>query len=55
MNFKTFFCLIVVSLFFIACSEDTEVTVPRNLQEYKALFSDDNVKEEGVMACAANP
>lgn len=52
MNFKTFFCLVVVSLFFIACSEDTEVTVPRNLQEYIDTISNEEFGE--IIACAAS-
>lgn len=47
--------LIVILTFCISCSEDNDITTPRNLQEYKLIFSNDNVKEAGVIACAANP
>lgn len=51
MGFKKivffFMCLAIFS-----CSEDTDITVPRNLQEYIDVSA--NVEEQAVVACAAN-
>lgn len=45
--------LLPIILFWVSCSEDNDITTPRNLQEYAASFLD-NIQKEGVIACAAN-
>ena len=51
MNFKKIVFLLVLTVLF-SCSEDSDSTVPRNLQEYVA--DNNNVMEQGVLAFAAN-
>ncbi|WP_299050177.1 hypothetical protein [uncultured Polaribacter sp.] len=49
---KSTFILLLVSVLFFACAEDTDITVPRNLQEYIELTSNNDLGE--VIACAGN-
>jgi hypothetical protein len=51
MDFKKIvFLLICISI--CSCSEDTDITVPRNLQEY--IDESSNVEEKAIFAYAAN-
>ncbi|MDX6746519.1 hypothetical protein SHK09_06930 [Polaribacter sp. PL03] len=47
---KIIFLFLCISIF--SCSEDTDISVPRNLQEY--IDETLNVTESSVVACAAN-
>jgi type II secretory ATPase GspE/PulE/Tfp pilus assembly ATPase PilB-like protein len=47
---KIIFLLVCISVF--GCSEDTDISVARNLQEY--MNENLNVEENAVFACAAN-
>ena len=50
---KKYLVLIAVLVFCISCSEDNDITTPRNLQEYIATIANhDNLGN--VIACAAN-
>ncbi|KGL58585.1 hypothetical protein [Polaribacter sp. Hel1_85] len=52
MTFKNYLIALFVSLFFFSCTEDNDVTVPRNLQEY---IDSSSTKDFGeVIACAAS-
>jgi len=44
--------LLLVLILFFSCAEDTDIVVPRNLQEYIALNSDGDLGE--VIACAGS-
>ena len=52
MSIKNFLIAVFVSIFIFSCSEDNDVTVPRNLQDYLSTISNDNFGE--VIACAAS-
>lgn len=52
MNAKRFLFVFCCSIFFFSCSEDSDITTPRNLQEYITANSNREVDE--VIACAAN-
>jgi hypothetical protein len=52
MTFKSFLISVFVSLFLFSCTEDNDVTVPRNLQEYITASSNNDLGE--VIACAAS-
>lgn len=52
MKLKQWFFLLISIHLFLACSQDSDVLVSRNLQEF--LDENANVKYEGVIACAAN-
>lgn len=52
MNIKHFLLLIAFSILFFACSEDNDITTPRNLQEYVNTLSNKDFGE--VIACAAS-
>ena len=47
---KIFILLVCISLF--SCSEDNDIVVPRNLQEY--LDAKSNLTKDEVIACAAS-
>ena len=47
---KIIFLLVCISVF--GCSEDTDISVARNLQEY--IDENSNVEENSIFACAAN-
>ena len=51
MTFKNFWSTIIVSFILFSCTEDNDVIVPRNLQEYIETTSDSSLGE--VIACAA--
>ena len=51
MGFKKIIVILMCCLVF-ACSEDTDITIPRNLQEY--IDENSNVEEKAIFACAAN-
>ena len=51
MTFKNFLIALFVSFFFLSCTQDNDITVPRNLEEYIATSSNTNLGE--VFACAA--
>lgn len=51
MHIKKTLLLIILSII-ISCSEDNDITTPRNLQEYLATFANQNF--ENVIACAAS-
>ena len=51
MTFKNFWSTIIVTFILFSCTEDNDVTVPRNLQEYIETISDSSLGE--VIACAA--
>jgi|TARA_B110000908_G_C10246021_1_gene448855 hypothetical protein len=51
MDFKKIIFLLI-SISICSCSEDTDITVPRNLQEYIDEIS--NVEEKAIFAYAAN-
>jgi len=44
--------LLFLSILFVSCSEDNDVTVPRNLKEYLAVNS--NLSLDEAIACAAS-
>jgi hypothetical protein len=52
MNIKTFLLFIAFSILFFSCSEDSDITIPRNLQEY--IDANSNRELDEVIACAAN-
>lgn len=52
MTFKNFLIAIFVTFFFFSCTEDNDITVPRNLQEYIESSSTNDLGE--VIACAAS-
>ncbi|WP_298766307.1 hypothetical protein [uncultured Polaribacter sp.] len=52
MKIKQLFLFLVSIVILSACSQDDDVTVARNLQEF--IDQNANVKEAGVIACAAN-
>ena len=52
MSIKNFLITVFVSLFLFSCSEDNDVTVPRNLKDYLSTISDNDFGE--VIACAAS-
>ncbi|MFT4646604.1 MAG: hypothetical protein ACI8ZX_003035 [Planctomycetota bacterium] len=53
MKLKYLLFFIASSVFFFSCSEDNDITIPRNLQEYVASLS--NKEDFGeVIACAAS-
>ena len=52
MNFKNFLITVFVSFLLFSCTEDNDVTVPRNLKEYIDSSSSDDLGE--VIACAAS-
>ena len=52
MTVKNLLIIILVSLFFFSCTEDNDITVPRNLQEYIAATSNNDLGN--VIACAAS-
>ena len=52
MKLKYILFVFCFSMLFFSCSEDNDVTTPRNLQEY---FDENSNKEKDfVVACAAN-
>jgi len=50
MAIRSFIVVLCISIFY-SCSEDTDVIVPRNLEEYRATFGDQDFGN--VIACAA--
>ena len=52
MTFKNFLIAVFVSFFLFSCTEDNDITVPRNLQEYIDATSSNDLGE--VIACAAS-
>ncbi|ARV16419.1 hypothetical protein [Polaribacter sp. SA4-12] len=52
MTFKNFLIAVFVSFFIFSCTEDNDITVPRNLQEYIDSSSSSDLGE--VIACAAS-
>ncbi len=52
MKFQNVLIILFFSVVLFSCTEDNDVTVPRNLQEYIETISDNNLGE--VIACAAN-
>jgi hypothetical protein len=52
MNLKHFLQVICISIFFFSCSEDNDITVPRNLQEYIAANASREL--DTVLAFGAN-
>lgn len=52
MIFKNFFIAVFVSLFLFSCTEDNDISVPRNLQEHIESSSSTGLGE--VIACAAS-
>lgn len=50
---KNCLVLFVIIITCFSCSEDNDITTPRNLEDYVLLFSED-IEKEGVIACAAN-
>ena len=52
MTVKNLLIIIFVSLFFFSCTEDNDVTVPRNLQEYITASTNNDLGN--VIACAAS-
>ena len=52
MTFKIFLIAVFVSFFIFSCTEDNDITVPRNLQEYIDSSSTEGLGE--VIACAAS-
>ncbi|WP_299669342.1 hypothetical protein [uncultured Polaribacter sp.] len=52
MNFKSFLFYSILLFTIISCSEDNDITVARNLQEYMDENSDK--EKDVVIACAAN-
>jgi hypothetical protein len=52
MKLKHFLLFVIFSVSFYSCSEDTDVTTPRNLQEYITSTSNTDLGE--VIACAAS-
>ena len=52
MRLKYFLVIIFFSVCFLSCSEDNDITIPRNLQEYIEANSSRELDE--VIACAAN-
>jgi hypothetical protein len=53
MNLKHFLLFVIFSVSFFSCSEDTDITTPRNLQEYITSTSSNSDFGE-VIACAAS-
>ncbi len=49
---KKYFIFLTFLAFCCSCSEDNDITTPRNLQEYIATFSNEDVGN--VIACAAS-
>jgi hypothetical protein len=52
MTFKNFLITVFVSFFLFSCTEDNDITVPRNLQEYIDSSTSSDLGE--VIACAAS-
>ena len=52
MTFKNFLIAVFVSFFLFSCTEDNDITVPRNLQEYIDATTSNDLGE--VIACAAS-
>lgn len=52
MTFKNYLIAVFTVFFLFSCSEDSDITVPRNLQEYLETTSDTDFGE--VIACAAS-
>ena len=52
MKIKHFLLLVTISIFYFSCSEDNDVTVSRNLQEY--LDENSTTDFGNVIACAAS-
>lgn len=54
MSFKNFLVAVFVSFLLFSCTEDNDVTVPRNLQEYIEASSNNNFGEVIAFAASAN-
>ena len=52
MTFKKYLIAVFIPFLLFSCTEDNDVTVPRNLQEYLETTSDNDFGE--VIACAAS-
>ena len=53
MKLKYLLLFVAFSVFFYSCSEDNDITIPRNLEEYVASISNKGDFGE-VIACAAS-
>jgi hypothetical protein len=52
MKHPHFLLFLTFSIFFFSCSEDNDISTPRNLQEY--ITANNNRELDAVIACAAN-
>jgi hypothetical protein len=54
MTVKNLLIVVFISLFIFSCTEDTDITVPRNLQEYIEASSNNDIIETFAYAASAN-
>ena len=54
MSFKTLITVFITSFFLFSCAQDTDTTVPRNLQEYITTVTTNNLAEVTAFAANAN-
>jgi hypothetical protein len=54
MSLKYFLCFFSLTLFFTSCSEDKDVIIPRNLQQYLEVNSNSDLDEVVAFAASAS-